>query len=273
VNRSKGLGTPGSEQDHGLMNPVEDGRAPLRSLDVRPVGAQLGVGLLEHLEERELGVLLLGLLLCSRSVCALFAKQVIGALGHGQKPGFATLHLDYARALLKVDAEPLCDLAGGIEFQDEAADFGWLFFLFVFRVSVVLVGRDLSVGVRRSGAEGPKPHGREACVWFKTSGVGVLEDHREGLIRDGGPDVLQVVTERDNVAVRFLDPAVAAEDFEGRTEAGENRVRADDCFLGESRHPFMNSAGEFGQYVTPVANIVNAKDAARVHTWTADEMY
>ena len=42
----------------------------------------------------------------------------------------------------------------------------------------------------------------------------------------------------------FLDTAVAAEDFERGSEAGEDRVGADDAFLGETRHPFVISAGE-----------------------------
>ena len=103
-------------------------------------------------------------------------------------------------------------------------------------------------------------------------GVRVLEDHREGLLRNGGPDVLQVFTERDNGPVGLLDPAVAAEDFEGRAETGEDRVGTDDAFAREARHPFVDPAGKFGKDVAPVADIVGAHRAVGILARAADEM-
>ena len=91
---------------------------------------------------------------------------------------------------------------------------GFSIFLGLFLLSFVLsVGMLVSVTTcGGGGSERPEPHGREPGVRFQPGGVGVLEDHRQGFVRDGGPDVLQVFAERDNIAVRFLDPAVAAED-------------------------------------------------------------
>jgi hypothetical protein len=64
------------------VNAVQHGRAGLRGLEFRPFDGFGGVGnLLEGLEQRELGVLLLGFLLRGRRVNGLFPEQVFRALG------------------------------------------------------------------------------------------------------------------------------------------------------------------------------------------------
>ena len=84
--------------------------------------------------------------------------------------------------------------------------------------------------------------------------------------------MLQVFAERNNIAVGLLDSAVAAEDFEGGAETGENRVGADDAFLGETRHPFVNSAGECGENISPITDLVITKRSIGSFSGAADEM-
>ena len=84
--------------------------------------------------------------------------------------------------------------------------------------------------------------------------------------------MLQVFAERDNVAVYLLDPAVAAEDFEGGSKAGENGVRADNAFFGETRHPFVNPAGKLGEDIPPIADFVRPERTVGILARAADEM-
>ena len=84
--------------------------------------------------------------------------------------------------------------------------------------------------------------------------------------------MLQIFAERDGVAVGLLHAAVAAEDFQGGSEAGEDGVRADDAFLGETRHPFVNSAGQCGENVAPIADFVRSHRAVGILARAADEM-
>ncbi len=183
------------------MDAVEDRRARRRGLEFGLFDALGGVDLFERLEERGLGVLFLWLLLRGRRIDGLFAEKVFRALGHGQQAGFVALHLDDARAFVQVDSESLGDLAGGVEFQHKAADLGRLFSFVVVLIGFFATassGRSIPIRVWQCRAQGPEPHGREAGIRFKASGVGVFEDHREGFVRDGGPDVLQVFAERND---------------------------------------------------------------------------
>ena len=67
-----------------------------------------------------------------------------------------------------------------------------------------------------SGFERPEPHGGETGIFLEAGGVGAREDHGEGLLGDGGPDLLQVFLERDGLAAGHFDSAITREDFQGR---------------------------------------------------------
>ena len=127
-----------------------------------------------------------------------------------------------------------------------------------------------SVGV--PGLQRPEPHGGEAGVFLEAGGVGAGENHGEGFLGDGGPDLLQVFLERDGLAAGLLHAGIAGEDFQGRAETGEDGVRAHDAFLGQARHPVVDAAGQLGQHVAPVADFIGADGAVRVLARAANEM-
>jgi hypothetical protein len=83
----------------------------------------------------------------------------------------------------------------------------------------------------------------QAGVFFKGAGISVRENDGERFLGDRRPDTFQVFLERDGFATGFLDARIAGEDFQCRAETGEDGVRADDAFLGQTRHPFVDAAG------------------------------
>ena len=54
----------------------------------------------------------------SRSAGPPFAEQILGAIGDGQKSRLVPLHRDDVFERLKIGAEALRDLAGGVELED-----------------------------------------------------------------------------------------------------------------------------------------------------------
>src|SRR5439155_11115094 len=50
---------------------------------------------------------------------------------------------------------------------------------------------------------------RRSSDLFEAGGVRVLENHREGLLGDGSPDLFQVFLERDGLAAGFLHARTA----------------------------------------------------------------
>ena len=118
----------------------------------------------------------------------------------------------------------------------------------------------------------PEPHRGEAGVFFKAGGVSIRENHRECFLGDGGPDLFQIFLERDCLAAGFLHAGIAGEDFQGRAETGEDGVRADDAFLGQAWHPFVDAAGQLLQHVAPIADFVRAHRAVGILARAADEM-
>ena len=109
-------------------------------------------------------------------------------------------------------------------------------------------------GLPAAASERPEPHGGEPGVGLQASGVGILEDHRQGLGRNGRPNVLQVFPERGGLAAGLLHPAVAAEDFQCRSQAGEDSIRTDYALLRQPGHPLVNPLGQLGQNIAPFAN-------------------
>jgi len=59
------------------------------------------------------------------------------------------------------------------------------------------------------GPQGPHPHGRQTSVFLEPRRIGPGEDHGEGLLANGGPDMLEVFLERDGLAAGLLHPRVA----------------------------------------------------------------
>ena len=85
------------------------------SLQFGPLDVLGRVGFLERGEEGELGVLLLGLLLRRCGFRGVLAEEILGPFRDGEQSGLVALHLDDARDLLQVDAEPLGNLPGRVE--------------------------------------------------------------------------------------------------------------------------------------------------------------
>src|SRR5262245_45361983 len=76
-----------------------------------------------------------------------------------------------------------------------------------------------------------------------------------------------VFPERHNVAINLLDPAVAAEDLEGGSEAGEDGISTDDPLGSEPWHPFVNTTGKISENVAPITDFVVSKGAIGVFSW------
>lgn len=102
-----------------------------------------------------------------------------------------------------MDAEPLGDLPCGVELQHVTGDFGPLTpaLIGIVVVGLLVIPRVVCVGVRNAAVavgpglpaaatQGPEPHSRKPGVGLQASGISILEDHRQGLGRDGRPDVL-----------------------------------------------------------------------------------
>ena len=70
--------------------------------------------------------------------------------------------------------------------------------------------------------------------------------------------MLKVFAKRDHIAARFLNTAIAAEDFESRSKASKYGISTDDTFGCQPGHPFMDSLGKFGEYVSPVTDFVRS---------------
>ena len=169
-------------------------------------------------------------------------------------------------------AESLRNFACGIVFEDEAGGLGLLCAALRFVVRFFLISTFAIGGVGVAGIQRPEPHGGKARVFFEAGGVGVRENHREGFFGDGGPDLLQIFLERDSLAAGFLHAGIAGKDFQSRAETGEDGVRSDDAFLGQTRHPFVDAAGQLLQHVAPIADFVRAHRAIGILARAADEM-
>src|SRR5437899_12396089 len=102
-----------------------------------------------------------------------------------------------------MDAEPLSDLPGRVEFEVEATCTSPLVAV-VLVVSRFIIGPFNAGPVSVPGVDRPEPHGGEAGVFLEAAGVRACEDHGEGFLRDSGPDLLQVFLEHDDLAARFL---------------------------------------------------------------------
>ena len=195
-----------------------------------------------------------------RHVLATFLRRRFGLLGlpeqrcrplrDRQQAGLVSLHLDDRFDLLEVHAEPLGDLAGGVVFEREASLGGFSLgnVVILLVVGVVVILRVGAAARDSAGAKRPEHNRREAGVRFEAGCVGVAEDHRKGFGRYRGPDLLEVLAERYHFAAGLLDPRVAGEDFEGRAEAGEDRISADDAFFGEAGHPLVDTRRQCGKY-------------------------
>jgi hypothetical protein len=58
-------------------------------------------------------------------------------------------------------------------------------------------------------------------------------------------DLLQILFERDGITIGFFYTGKAGKDFQCWSETGKDGVRANDAFISQARHPFMNAAGQF----------------------------
>src|SRR5205807_2146163 len=104
------------------------------------------------------------------------------------------------------------------------------------------------------------------------------EDLLQGGTTDSFPDVgevaakvrlfgLRVAAQRDRSLLRIDDLRVGAVNLQGGTDAGEYEVSPVDPLLLKPLHPFGDTAGQFPQYVPPIA------DRGILRTGTADEVY
>ena len=85
--------------------------------------------------------------------------------------------------------------------------------------------------------------------------------------------MLQVLAERNDVAIGLFDAAIAAEDFKSGSEASENSVRADHTFLGEAGHPFVNSARKLGEDITPITDFTVTIGSVGILAGAAHKMH
>src|SRR5208282_6915255 len=105
-----------------------------------------------------------------------------------------------------MSTQPLCYLSGGVVFKDIALRGGAreCGFIFVIR----LMSAYVSVAILARG-ECPEPHGREACVFFKAARVGSFENHCQGFLCNGSPNVHEVFLEANLVTVGLFYTRVA----------------------------------------------------------------
>ena len=120
-------------------------------------------------------------------------------------------------------------------------------FIFVFNLRLWSVAP-------RPPVDRPQPHGGETCVLLKAGRIGSLKDHVKGFLGDSGPNVLKVFLQHDLFAAGLFDAGVSREDFQGRSQAGKDRIGADYSFCSQARHPFVNALGKLRQYVAPITS-------------------
>ena len=84
-------------------------------------------------------------------------------------------------------------------------------------------------------------------------------------------DVFEVFLEGDRFPTGFFHAAVAAENFQGRTEAGKDRISTDNAFFCKARHPIVDTLGKFGENFAPVTDIL-LKRTIRVLTRATDKV-
>jgi hypothetical protein len=123
--------------------------------------------------------------------------------------------------------------------------------------------------------QSPEKQGRQPGIFLQRTGraipgtgLGCSENLFKGGSSDDFPDLQKVVGQLHFLAVGGLDLPIAAEDLQGRADAGENKVRAAYALVLEPFHPIADAIGEFTQDFTPVADgcVVGARTANQVDT-------